>query len=230
MKPKQINIGDRFGNLIVIKDNGIKILPCGEHRRYYLCKCDCGNEVEVAKNKLVCQATKSCGCLVVEEKQNRNYGNQTDKRFYNLRKIAKKELGNHWKNMMYRCYKKSNNDYRLYGGRGIKVCEEWQYSFDKFRDWALSNGYKKGLTLDRIDVNGNYEPNNCRWATIKEQNRNRQNTIKVMYKSKPIALTEFAELYNISDSNVRYWYKKGYSLQEMVEKNNNLLRKKGVVK
>lgn len=227
MKSKQINVGDRAGKLVVVKDCGIKILPCGEHRRYYLCKCDCGNEVEVAKNKLVCQATKSCGCLIVEEKQNRSCANQKDKRFYNIRKISQKELGNHWKNMMYRCYKKSCNDYRLYGARGITVCEEWQYSFDKFKDWALSNGYQKGLTLDRIDVNGNYEPNNCRWATVKEQNRNRQNTIKVIYNSKQIALSEFAEIHNIKYYNAINWHRQGYGVEEMIEKNKILLEKRG---
>lgn len=97
-----------------------------------------------------------------------------------------------WANMKNRCYNKNDPHYERWGGRGITVCKEWRNNFKLFYDWAVANGYRKGLTLDRIDNNGNYEPSNCRWSTIKEQNRNKRNVKFIEYNGKSQLLEEWA--------------------------------------
>ena len=86
-------------------------------------------------------------------------------------------------------------DYKDYGGRGITVCDEWKHDFKNFYNWAMDNGYKEGLTIDRIDVNGNYTPDNCRWATLKQQGNNKRNTVYLTYEGKTRSLSEWA-MYN----------------------------------
>lgn len=103
-----------------------------------------------------------------------------------------------WCTMKERCNNKNNNKYKNYGGRGIKVCDEWQKDFTIFYNWAISNGYEKGLTIERINVNGNYCPENCTWITAKEQCYNKQNTIKVFYKNNEIKLKEFCDKNNLN--------------------------------
>lgn len=154
---KKLNlIGNRFGRLTVIKkletDNGV----------YWECKCDCGGTHAVTTGHLRSGHTTGCGrrCPLI---------------YHGYR-------GHHlhmaWASMKTRCFNKKAKDYMRYGGRGITVCDDWINSFMLFRDWALTSGYKKGLTLDRIDVDGNYEPNNCKWATCLEQANNRRDTIR----------------------------------------------------
>jgi len=99
-----------------------------------------------------------------------------------------------WRNIKQRCYNENNCHYADYGKRGIKVCDQWLNDYESFRDWALETGYDDSLTLDRINVNGNYEPNNCRWATMKEQARNRRDNRSVMYKGRKYGtVAELAE-------------------------------------
>lgn len=156
MNTKAIDLsGTRVGKLTVVErlDNGKK----------YRCKCDCGNETIVWTTNLRRTHTTSCGCVRSE----------------NLRSIAsthgesKTRLFRIWCEMKHRCTIKSDTNYIKYGGRGISVCDEWCNDFTTFRDWAMSNGYRDDLTIDRIDGTGNYEPSNCRWATYTEQNINR---------------------------------------------------------
>ena len=152
-------VGERFGRLTVMGDSD-KGDKC---HRYVLCKCDCGNLTEVSISSLRSGLTKSCGCLHQEEfhkivTKHGHYG----ERLYPV-----------WKQMKQRCSNTRNKSYEWYGARGIKVCDEWQ-DYGVFRSWALSSGYKEGLTIDRINGNGNYEPDNCRWITIQEQQKNRR--------------------------------------------------------
>lgn len=124
--------------------------------------------------------------------------------------VTKRAIHQAWRNMIWRCYRKEHSSYQYYGGRDIKVCEEWQ-TFKPFYEWALSNGYQKNLTLDRIDVNGNYEPSNCRWVTLKEQANNRRTNRLITYNGETKTASEWAMLLGISHQaldyrlNSKYW-------------------------
>ena len=129
----------------------------------YLCKCECGNTTIVYKCNLARGHTKSCGC-------NRSING---KKLLTKHGLSGTRPHRIWVEMKHRCYLKSDTNYKKYGARGVKVCDEWRNDFKAFYDWSMGNGYSDELTLDRIDGTGNYEPNNCRWATYKEQNLNR---------------------------------------------------------
>ncbi len=143
--------GQRFSRLLAIKEAGRSkwgyIL--------YLCKCDCGNEKIIIGGNLISDVTKSCGCLMREQKNNFKHG-ETGTKLHNI-----------WTSMHQRCNNPNNQDYLDYGGKGITICDEW-LEFLPFRDWSWFNGYKEGLSIDRIENDGNYEPSNCQWLTRSE--------------------------------------------------------------
>ena len=206
---KKIN-GIKFGKLIVIKET--------EKRNkngsvYCLCKCECGNEIEIAKNSLISGNTKSCGCYLKEKRKQyiSNY----------LHGESKTRLHTIWCEMKRRCYCKTDKAYNNYGGRGIKVCEEWKNNYLCFKEWAINNDYKENLTIDRINNDGDYEPNNCRWINKKQQANNRRTNIKIRYKNKEYTLKQLAELLQIKYSKI-YWayknnslYKYGIEIEEL---------------
>lgn len=119
-----------------------------------------------------------------------------------------------WCSMKKRCESPSLVSYKYYGGRGISVCDEWKKDFTTFRNWAYENGYMEGLSLDRVDNNGNYEPSNCRWATMKEQANNQNHTLKIEYKGQTKTLTEWAEFLEIKWHTLYHRiYRKGWSVE-----------------
>ena len=188
--------GQKFNRLTVIKLDHKKQLydkqgkPNG-NIYYYLGKCDCGNETVVCATSLVRGTTKSCGCLTKEKLVKYNKENKVKHGYQKTR------LYREWCSMKGRCYYPSVNGYKNYGGRGIIVCEEWKNNFVNFKDWAVSHGYSDNLSLDRIDVNGNYEPDNCRWVTLKEQSHNTRTNHYITYRGETHCLSEWAEILGI---------------------------------
>lgn len=193
--------GKKFGMLTAIKRVEDKIYSSGRHSVMWLCKCECGNEKIIARGALVKGETKSCGCLKGENHK------MSNTRIYEI-----------WQGMIRRCNNPQRNEYKNYGGRGIKVCDEWEKSFIAFRDWALTNGYSDTLTIERKDVNGNYEPENCIWATKKEQANNRRDNKFLTYNGKTQTISQWAKELNIHENTLRDRIQKGWSEKEIFSK------------
>ncbi len=155
-------IGQRFGRLLVLGDSG-KRQGCV----VWTCLCTCGNFKEIRGGSMIQGRTRSCGCLSDERRRRTKHGHTVGAKRTKLYQI--------WKNMRHRCQRGAYPSYHCYGGRGISVCEEWQYDFVAFKDWALASGYREPLTIDRIDNNGNYKPSNCQWLTKSENSKKPKN-------------------------------------------------------
>ena len=175
--------GKRFGRLLVIG----RAETDSRGKLSWLCKCDCGNEKTIRGDSLQGDRAKSCGCL---QKEIASIGNRT----HGLSKVPTYEV---WYNMQHRCFNKNNHVYKNYGGRGITVCDRWL----KFENFYEDMGDKpKGLTLDRNDNHGNYEPSNCSWVTRKEQSRNIRSNRMIKYGGREQCMAEWAEEIGISQN------------------------------
>lgn len=189
-------IGRRFGKWTVLE-----FIGTNEYRmKKYLCQCECGTVKVVLRNSLTSGRSKSCGCRYKE--------------IYTG--LSRTRLHNIWYNMLVRCYNEINPKFKDYGARGIRVCQEWKDDFLAFWKWALENGYDDGLTIDRIDVNGNYEPSNCRWVTQHVQQNNRSNNRLVTYNGAVMTLENVARLNNVSAKKLRYRLEKGLDIYEAI--------------
>lgn len=201
-------IGETFGRLIVLEK------ARKNNRNGFLCKCLCGNITFASGHQLRSGAKKSCGCLQREVgKINFTKHGESNSRLYEV-----------WVGMKKRCYNSNSPAYKNYGGRGITVCDEWKDNYTAFRDFMLGLGYDDSLpfrsqTLERINVNGNYEPNNCKLVSMKEQNVNRRNNHYVTYKGETKTITEIANEHGLEVENllnrINYF---GYTIEEAVEK------------
>ncbi|SDX85350.1 hypothetical protein SAMN05660923_03051 [Tepidimicrobium xylanilyticum] len=187
--------GQKFGRLTVLGFHDVD--PKRKESRW-LCKCECGNKRIVRGWKLTSGHTKSCGCLNKERAiaASTTHG------------LSSEKLYSIWKAMLARCENKKHPAYKDYGGRGIKVCDEW-HDIRTFIKWANNNGYKEGLELDRIDNNGNYEPSNCRFTTRKKQTRNTRRNINVTIDGQTKTLSEWAEIHNLKVNTLQYRYYRG---------------------
>lgn len=183
-------VGLRFGRLTVISFDKIQN---GSYR--WNCLCDCGKTKSVPSSRLKRDHTKSCGCLSVETRT--KHGK------------SKTKLYSTWQNMKTRCFNENDEFYDDYGGRGIKVCEEWVNSFNEFYDWSMKNGYKDDLTIDRIDNNKNYSPDNCRWVNISVQANNKRNNVKETIDGEDKTLSEWAESTGINYKTIHSRYSRG---------------------
>ena len=203
-------VGKKYGRLTIV----------GYSKKMFDCVCDCGNTKRIKPTFLLSGKQKTCG-----------YGCPYHQEEYDGR--SRDELYSTWNGMKTRCYNQNSHRYYLYGGRGIKICDEWRNDFWAFREWALKNGYKKGLSIDRIDGDGNYEPSNCRCATAKQQAENtrprytfkERPTQKRNYRSRQyevfgekLTMPEIEEKYKISSQLLRYRMSRGMSLEEAIIK------------
>lgn len=136
--------------------------------------------------------------------------------WYKWHKMTHTRLYGIWVNMRNRCNLKNDASYKHYGGRGIKVCEEWQNKFEPFMEWALSHGYDDFLTIDRIDVNGNYEPSNCRWITRKEQNNNMTSNVRLTYNGVTHNLTEWSQITGIKYPTLQGRIRRGWKVEDVL--------------
>lgn len=197
--PRRFTIGARFERLVIIAEDGHRSTHGGKPRRYVICRCDCGVIKSFMAESL--SVSKSCGCLKIE----RAIETHTK---HGKRKSA---LYSTWGNMLDRCRNKNMECYPNYGGRGISVCAEWVNDFGAFSSWAEGK-WKTGLTLDRIDNDGPYSPENCRFATRKEQNRNKRTNVFFTFRGAERTIAEIAELTGLNYNTVNYRIKAGIPL------------------
>ena len=200
--PKYKDIsGQRFGKLTAISYYGTD--KCG--RATWLCKCDCGNEHIGVGAMLRSGEVSSCGCLYRKH-------NSSNTRLYAI-----------WRSMKGRCSQKNNSNYANYGGRGITVCKEWsgKDGFINFKKWAYENGFDEAKdgneqSIDRIDVNGNYEPSNCRWATREEQGMNKRTNRILCVDGKEMTITQWAKLSGVNYTVIESRIKAGWELKDAI--------------
>lgn len=188
--------GQKFGKLQVVKYSGIK-----NHRAMFECVCDCGNTKIIQGQLLLRGTTRSCGCLAEHNTDRTTHG------------MSKTHIYGVWNTMKMRCYNKNAQRYSLYGARNIKVCDSWKNDFMNFYNWAIANGYKEGLTLDRIDNNGNYEPSNCRWVDQKVQMNNINKNHLITHNDKTQTLAQWAEEKHICYGTLWSRLNRGWSIE-----------------
>lgn len=186
--------GQKFGLLTVIG-----LAETDTRKTYWVCKCDCGNMKTVRSDSLLCGAIKSCGCI----KRKQDEVNLTKNHRH---KMSGTRIYSEWQGMKGRCYNKGSARYADWGGRGIEVCEQWRNSFESFYTWSMANGYQDNLTIDRIDNNGNYCPENCRWVGQQEQCRNRRSNINITIGNSTRTLMEWCEIFQVDYTNVNARY------------------------
>ena len=181
MPRKSIPEGTRFGHLVVIG-----VAPLIGHRSASFVRCDCGKIKVVPNCALLNWGQKSCGCTT----GGKTHG-ESKTRLYDV-----------WSNMVERCTR-NRERYKHYHGKGIRVCDEWRHDFTAFRDWALKNGYSDKLSIDRIDVNGNYEPSNCRWVTLRQQMNNRTTSVRITAFGETLTIAEWVRKTGINEGTLR---------------------------
>lgn len=186
MRPVDIT-GMRSGKLVAVAPTDMR----KNGKIVWECICDCGNTTFATSNDIKMKYVCSCGCNHVKK-----HG-MTGTRIYHI-----------WKAMNQRCKNSNRKDFKNYGAMGISVCQEWsgKHGFENFYKWAMENGYEQGLTIDRIDLNKDYEPNNCRWATRHTQDRNRRNNINITAGGKTMCLADWTAKYG-NHIHYLYWHK-----------------------
>lgn len=182
--------GQRFNRLTVVERVGVN----KQGSNIWKCKCECGNYKDVPQPSLKSGNTKSCGCA-------RKTHGMYNSKIYHV-----------WSAMKGRCERKTDARYKDYGGRGIKLHEPWE-KFEPFYKWAMTAGYREGLSLDRIDNNGNYCPENCRWVTMKEQALNKSTNRIIAYNGESKPLTEWARLFHIQPGTLATRLRRGWSIE-----------------
>lgn len=192
-------VGEKYGRLTVLKK-----LP--ERKRkcvMWLCLCDCGNTDEVTTSEIRSGKHLSCGCY---QKERASETNSTHRN-------SRTRLHRIWCAMIQRCENENHVGYGNYGGRGVRVCDEWRNSFHAFREWALCNGYSDELTIERLDVDGNYCPENCKWATRHEQMNNTRRTKYFEYNGEKRTLREWSNITGIPFTRLKGRLQRGWTIE-----------------
>lgn len=166
----------------------------------WVCRCECGSITEVIGSKLRSGYTKSCGCLRISD---------------TAQGYSKERVYRTWRGMHQRCYNQKHDKYKWYGGRGITICPEW-HDFITFRIWALENGYSDDLTIDRIDPDDNYCPDNCQWVDMKTQANNRSNNRILYFNGKAYTVSQIAEMFGISSFTIFNRLRLKWSVEQIV--------------
>lgn len=200
-----IKPGDRFGRWTVISSADPIKEPSGYYRKRSLCKCDCGTIKVVSNSNLKGGVSTSCGCArgpAIRKGDALRHG----EKLYGV-----------WLDMRCRCQNSNDRSWKNYGGRGISVCEEWE-DYNVFRKWSLENGYRHGLTIDRIDNDGDYCPENCRWTTRKVQGNNTRRNTFLTVGNETHTLSEWADITGISVSTISWRARQGMSPEKVIKK------------
>ena len=194
----------KYGKLLVLKKSKSKY----KNNITWDCLCDCGNKIVVTTANLNSHRVCSCGCLKIEKLVQRSTKhNQRHTHLYEV-----------WKSMKQRCYNPKLKVYKNWGARGIKICEDWLNDFQSFYDWSMTNGYKDELTIDRIDVNGNYEPSNCRWVDRKTQAANTRLAKLITINGESKCIAEWCRIYNVNRATYNSRVRRGLSAEEALTK------------
>lgn len=187
--------GKHFGKLLVKRRAGNR-----HNKVMWECICDCGKVTVAPSGDLSRGKTKSCGC-------NRIIHGGRNSRLYRI-----------WSGMKTRCFNQVDHMYPVYGGRGITVCSEWRDNFKEFQKWALSAGYQDNLTLDRIDNDRAYSPENCRWVTVKEQENNRRDNRRISYNGKTQTLSQWSDETGLHRETIQWRLNHGWSVERALTK------------
>jgi hypothetical protein len=205
MKKLQL-IGMKFGHLLVESEAETKRHPKGTIIQWN-CICDCGNIRIVSTGKLTQGRQVSCGCY------NREQVYKAISKAKTTHGLSKHRLYAVWNSMKHRCYNPKNSAYERYGGRGIYVCDRWKESFRNFL-YDMEKFFQEGLTIERINNNGPYSPDNCKWIPLNDQTKNRRSTIYLELNGKKICLTDWADSLGISAKLIRERLNHGWSIEE----------------
>lgn len=198
-KLQKIPVGAKFNHLTIIEEAGW-VEYATQRTKLVRAKCDCGGYIICPLNRIKTGNTKSCGCICLRAK----YSGVTNKgKIY-------KQIQNMYHHMNRRCYDSGNNRFNRYGGRGITVCEEWRNDFQTFYFWVIKNGYNEGLQIDRMDNNGNYCPENCRFVTASQNSRNTSRSRNIEINGIIKTLVEWAEISGIKQETLGRRVKNGW--------------------
>lgn len=195
----KVKTGDKFGHLTIINDSIDKI----NGDIYVMCRCDCGNIKRIRRRCLINGKTKSCGCEVIVR----------NKEVHTKHGMSHSKTYKSWLGMKQRCYNPNFADYHNYGGRGIKICDRWVHSFKNFLDdmGIMPDGDK--ITLERIDNNRGYYPDNCRWETLRNQQRNRRNNHRIDYNNESLTIVEWGEKLGIKPNTILTRIRRGWNIE-----------------
>ena len=198
--------GNKFGRLLVVGRAESHKLPCGQVQTMWSCVCDCGNKTVVNTGNLKSGRVVSCGCFNLEKSHiGHPIHGHSRSRIYNI-----------WAGMKKRCSLESSASYKHYGKRGISVCDEWKESFESFYEWSINNGYNDLLSIDRIDTSGCYEPQNCGWTTMREQQNTRKNNLLLELDGEVHSASEWARISGLKYTTLMRRIERGWDIRRAI--------------